>query len=208
MSFREMFGGFFRGVARAFAFMRLALANLIVAIVVVLLLMMLLAGPGVDAVPDTAALTVRLKGTLVEETTRVDPLRKLLGGSGVVETLIVDVLEAIEEAQTDDRIRIVVLDIGELTAASTAQLQAIGEVLTAFKETGKKVVVGSNYFSQGQYYLASYADDLYMHPMGQVMLTGYGTYQNYYRGLLDKLKVNVHVFRVGTYKAAVEPFTR
>ncbi|HTO59603.1 MAG TPA: signal peptide peptidase SppA, partial [Pseudomonadales bacterium] len=65
-----------------------------------------------------------------------------------------------------------------------------------------------DYYSQGQYYLASYANSIYMHSMGQVLLTGFGAYQSYYKDILDKLKVKVHVFRVGAYKAAVEPYTR
>jgi protease-4 len=65
-----------------------------------------------------------------------------------------------------------------------------------------------DFYSQAQYYVASFANEVYMHPMGQVLLTGYGAYQTYYQSLLQKLKVNVHVFRVGTYKEAVEPYTR
>jgi len=76
------------------------------------------------------------------------------------------------------------------------------------KLRAKKIIAVGDYYTQGQYYLASFDDAVYMHPMGQVLLTGFGAFQNYYKDLLDRLKVKVHVFRVGAYKAAVEPYTR
>ena len=89
-----------------------------------------------------------------------------------------------------------------------AQLEVIGDSLEAFRATGKRVVAKSQYYGRDDYYLASFADTVIMHPFGEVMLNGYGRFRDYYAGLIEKLKVNVHVFRVGTYKSYVEPYTR
>jgi protease-4 len=101
-----------------------------------------------------------------------------------------------------------VLDLEHMTGVSPAHLSGLGDALAQAKAAGKEIVAVGDYYTQGQYYLASYADNIYMHPMGQVLLTGFGSYQNYYKDLLDRLKVKVHVYRVGAYKAAVEPYTR
>lgn len=84
----------------------------------------------------------------------------------------------------------------------------IGKALREFRDSGKPVfAVGDNY-TQGQYYLASFANKIWLSPQGQVNLHGFATNGLYYKTLLDKLKVSTHVFRVGTYKSAVEPFIR
>ena len=126
----------------------------------------------------------------------------------VEETAINDVLEAITLAATDDDIKLIVLDLDDLTYASSAQVLRIGAALESFKETGKEVIAHENQFQQFQYHIASYANELYMHPWGDALLTGYGGNNLYFREMLEKLSVNVHVFRVGGFKSAVEPFTR
>ena len=98
------------------------------------------------------------------------------------------------------------LHLGNLSGAGFAHLEAIGAALERVRAAGKEVIAVDDYYSQGQYYLASFADTVYMNPMGQVLLTGYGGSLPYFKELLDKLKVNIHVFRVGTFKDAVEPF--
>ena len=80
--------------------------------------------------------------------------------------------------------------------------------LKGFRETGKQVVAYGHSFSQAQYHIASFADAIYMHPMGQVVLDGFGGYNLYFSELLEKFDVNVHVYRVGDYKSAVEPLQR
>ena len=124
------------------------------------------------------------------------------------ETAIGDVLDAISYAADDDDIKLLLLNLDELSYASSAQSLRIGEALASFKESGKQVVAYADYFSQYQYHIASYSDALYMHPMGQALLTGYGGNNLYFREMLQKLSINVHVFRVGDFKSAVEPFTR
>jgi protease-4 len=102
----------------------------------------------------------------------------------------------------------IILDLDELAWAAPAHAQRIGVALTAFRDSGKKVVSYGHFYSQAQYHIASFADALYMHPMGQIVFEGFGGFNFYYNELLEKFDVNVHVFRVGSYKSAVEPLTR
>ena len=209
MSIRKTMQGFFAGVARAFAFLRVALANLIVGLLLLAFVVAVVVGGTRDAdVPDGTTLVVAPKGAIVEQTRPPNPFPGLLGGGGGPEVAAADLLRAIEHASSDDRVALLALDLTNLSYVSGAHIEALGAAIRGFRETGKKVVASSNYFTQGQYYLASFADVVYLHPLGQILLPGYGLYRDYYSGLLEKLKVNVHVFRAGTYKAATEPFTR
>ena len=162
-----------------------------------------------ESVPKDSALFINPTGQLVEQTSPPLSFPDVLFQSGQVEeTAINDVLEAINLAATDDDIKLIVLDLDDLTYASSAQVLRIGAALEGFKETGKEVIAYENEFQQFQYHIASYANELYMHPWGDALLTGYGGNNLYFREMLEKLSVNVHVFRVGGFKSAVEPFTR
>ena len=162
-----------------------------------------------DSVPEGSALVINPRGALVEQTAPPVSFPDVLFMGGVVEeTAIGDVLDAISYAADDDNIKLLLLNLDELSYASSAQSLRIGEALASFKESGKQVVAYADYFSQYQYHIASYSDALYMHPMGQALLTGYGGNNLYFREMLQKLSINVHVFRVGDFKSAVEPFTR
>ena len=210
MSARTPLGRLFAAIARAFAFARAALGNLIVLIVAALALAAFvgsIAGPDRRAVPQGGALLVAPKGAIVERAD-VPSVTSLLVDPSIDQTSLGDLLDAIEQASDDDRIGTLVLDPSRLGAVAPAQLEVLGQALAAFRDGGKKIVAMSDYYNQAQYYLASFADEIYLHPMGEIGLLGYGVYGIYYRDLLEKLKVNVHVFRVGTYKAAVEPYTR
>jgi len=100
------------------------------------------------------------------------------------------------------------MELGFLIGGGISKLEDIGDALARFKTSGKTIVaVGDNY-TQEQYYLASYADEIHLNPMGTVLLTGYGSYPSYLKEMLDKLRIHLNVFRVGTYKDAIEPFTR
>lgn len=193
-----------RGISRAFGLARSFTANVLFLLFLVLVLGSLLTrAPGV---PDRAALVIAPTGTLVEQTTQVAPLNRLLGDQAG-ETRLRDIIQALNQAEEDPRIPVIVLNLNNLTGASFAHLEAIGSAIDAVKAAGKEVVAVNDFYTQGQYYLASFADQVYMNPMGQVLLTGYGATVPYFKELLDRLKVHVHVFRVGTYKDAVEPFT-
>jgi protease-4 len=147
------------------------------------------------------------KGAIVEQPGLLDAQSLLLGSSEVTATPLRDVLDALDRAATDSRIRGVVLDLTELTAVSPASLETIGAALERYRGSGKALIAHGDYYSQAQYFLASWADTIYLHPMGQLMLPGYGGSQLYFASLLEKLGINVHIFRVGTHKAAVEPFS-
>ena len=205
MSFVRLLRGLYRGVARFMAFLRAAVANLLVLGIIAVVVLALIALPDAD-VPDGGALLLKPNGAVVEQEGGSDPLTLLTAGS-LAETRLGDILRAIENAGEDERIGALVLDASSLAAVAPADLEVIGNALAAFRETGKRIVAKSRYYGRDQYYLASFADDIYLHPLGEVMLGGYGMYNNYYRGLFDKLKVKMHVFRVGTYKAFVEPYT-
>ncbi len=136
--------------------------------------------------------------------------RQLFGASSdrLQENSLFDIVETIRQAQADRNITGIVLDLKNFAGADQPSMQYIGKALKAFRDSGKPVyAVGDNY-SQGQYYLASFANKVWLSPQGVVDLHGFATNGLYYKSLLDKLKVSTHVFRVGTYKSAVEPFIR
>ncbi|MEH6528507.1 MAG: signal peptide peptidase SppA [Porticoccus sp.] len=164
----------------------------------------------VQPLPEQAALRVAPGGFLVEQKTYVNPLTQIMQQSSPsdAETLVSDLIEAIDRATHDNRITSLVLELDYLIGGGISKLEDIGDALARFKKSGKLIVaVGDNY-TQEQYYLASYADEIHLNPMGTVLLTGYGNYPNYFKEALDKLHINLHIFRVGTYKDAIEPFTR
>ena len=198
----------FSGIASAFAFARVSLANLFVVALLAFGIALLFSGRDQVDVPDGAALVISPSGSIVEQTAAPDPLA-LLGGGGLGgQVVLADLLDGIDKARKDDRISTLVLDVSSLGYVAPAQLEVVGDALQEFRDDGKKMVATSRFFGRDQYYLASFADEIYVHPMGDVMISGYGMFANYYQGLFEKLDVNVHVFRVGTYKAAVEPYTR
>lgn len=159
------------------------------------------------------ALVLNLKGDLVEEKQWVDPVEQAISettGSEEErpEILVRDLVKVIEAASKDDRIKLMVLTLSDLGGGSLDKLQLVGGALEKFKASGKKVYATGAYYSQNQYFLASYADSINLNPMGAVILEGYGSYPMYYKAALEKLQISTHVFKVGTYKSAVEPFTR
>ena len=163
-------------------------------------------------VEDGSALVLNLSGTIVDQKRRVDPIEAAMksgsakDGSG--EILLSDVIDVVNNASSDARISQLVLDLGQLRGTGMSKLQSIGDALNNFKETGKPIVAHANWFGQNQYFLASYADSIYLNPQGSVEIEGLGRYRQYFKSALDKLKIKAHVFRVGTFKSAVEPFIR
>jgi protease-4 len=200
---------FLRGFGNALTTTRIFVANLVFVLLMFLVIAMLVSGGAKLAIPDNVALVVAPEGSIVEQTTQSAPFEALIGGNDLAaETRYQDLIDALDTAKADKRIAVIVLDLEHLTEVSPAHLSGIGDALVRVKAAGKEIVAIGDYYTQGQYYIASFADKIYMHSMGQVLLTGFGSYQSYYKDLLDRLKVKVHVFRVGAYKAAVEPYTR
>lgn len=119
-----------------------------------------------------------------------------------------DVVQAIQAAAEDKRISGIVLNLGYLSGGDMPSLGYVGHSLKAFKQSGKKVIAVGQLFTQKQYYLASFADEIYLNKAGMVALSGIGYSNFYFKSLFDKIEAVPHVFRVGTYKSAVEPFLR
>lgn len=136
--------------------------------------------------------------------------RELLGvsGSQLQENSLFEVVDTLRKAATDPKIKGMVLKLDEFAGADQPSLNYVGKALTEFKKAGKPIYAISGYYSQPQYYLASYADKIYLASQGAVGIYGLGFSNLYYKSLLEKLKVNTHIFRVGTYKSAVEPLMR
>ncbi len=160
------------------------------------------------------ALLLDISGVIVDKPStnhRLGALgRQLFGASSdrLQENSMFDIVNAIRQAKDDRNITGIVLDLKNFTGADQPSMRYIGKALREFRDSGKPVfAVGENY-SQGQYYLASFANKIWLSPQGQVDIHGFATNGLYYKTLLDKLKVSTHVFRVGTYKSAVEPFIR
>ena len=181
--------------------------NLIFLVILVVVLIFLFADKE-KAFPDSAALVLSPQGIIVEQESEKVLAGGLFDQSGRSETLLQDLVHAIDHARTDPRIQLIVLDLKRLRGGGISKLHDVGAALMEFRESGKQVLVHGDVFTQQQYYLAAHADRLYLHPMGAIFLTGYGVYRNYYKSALDKLLVKIHVFVVGTFKSALEPFMR
>jgi protease-4 len=161
-------------------------------------------------IPRTAALVIAPRGVLVDQLSG-DALQRAFAraqGAPLQETLVRDIIDSLRSARDDERIKGVVLDLDEMTGAGLSKLQEIAAELRHFKESGKPVVAVGDGFTRDQYYLAAQADDVYMHPMGMVLVDGYSRFLPYYKSLLDKLYVDYNVWTVGEYKSFVEPITR
>jgi len=207
MSQGTFIGRFFRFLGRSIDALRVFLGRLIFIAIIVLLAIFLFSGPEQINVPNNSLVVLAPKGNIVEQPSMIDATSLLMGSGEIVDTPLRQVLETLERAGQDGRVRGVVLDLREMGGISPATLERIGSALEDFKGKGKALVAHGDFFTQAQYYLASYAETIYLHPMGQLVLQGYGGNQLYYAELLEKLGVKVHIFRVGTHKAAVEPYT-
>lgn len=204
---------FFGAVLRVFKTVRNLVLNLIFLVIFVGFISVLLSDGEEVSVPETAALVLNLKGDLVEELRFVDPVEAMVneaagGSEESPEILVRDVVKVIEGATKDNKIKAIVLELSNLGRGSLDKLQTVGAALEKFKAADKKVLATGTFYAQNQYYLASYADSINLHPKGTVLLEGYGSYPMYYKSALEKLKISTHVFKVGTYKSAVEPFLR
>lgn len=199
---------FFRLLGGVFSLIRWLL-NAVIAIVMVVLIINLFAQDA-KPLPEKAALTLVPSGTLVEQRTFADPITQLMEQSSPydAETPIHDLIESLDTAKNDKRVTALVLDLNHLQQAGLSKLQEVGQALERFRASGKPVIAYADTYDQSRYYLASFADEVYLNPMGGVLITGFGYYGTYLQEALDKLHINFHIFRAGTYKSAVEPFTR
>ena len=181
--------------------------NLLFLLIIVLLVVAVFSG-GAKPIKDKTALVLELKGELVEQhagTVR-DTIMANVQGDSQRSVQLRDILTVLEEAGKDASIGSVVLMLDELDGAGLATLHEVGAALDRFKATGKKVIAWGGNYDQKRYLLASHASEVYMHPMGMVLIEGFGRHRNYYRDALDKLGVTVNLMKVGAYKSAAEPY--
>ena len=201
---------FFGGLWAALNFTRRLVLNLLfLAIVVVLFLFWLASDAPVVVAADTT-LVLNLQGDIVEEYT-IGPREAALAealGEQRFETRVRDVLLAIDAAAKDQKITRAVLVLDEMRGAGAPTLREIAQALERFKASGKQVYAWGESYSQAQYYLASHANEVYLHPVGALTVRGLDATRGYYKTLLDKLGVKVNAFQAGRYKSFSEPFTR
>lgn len=204
----------FSGLWQAITVTKNALGNIIFLLIIGIILTAIFSGE-TDVMPESAALVIDPSGVIVEQKELIDPFSRFILGdnSNQTETALRDITDAIEEAARDDRITALVLRLDRIQGAGLSKLEDIGHSITSFKESGKPVFAFGGGYSQGQYYLASMANEVYLdessYPVfSGVFLPGFGVYPIYFKSALDKLNIQFNVYKVGTYKGAVEPYIR
>ncbi len=204
---RGKLGRFIRACWNAVSITRRFIGNLVFLILIIFFLSILIFETGPE-IPEGAALILSPNGNIVEQKSATLPVDQLLGRAAEQETLLKDIVDGIDFAKNDEKIKALVLDLDNMRGAGLSKLQEIGAALNRFKESGKTIIAVGDTFNQNQYYLGAHADRIYLHPMGHIILSGYGLYRRYFKSALEKLMVQIHVFKVGSYKSALEPFLR
>jgi len=156
----------------------------------------------------SGALLLDLSGGISEQPAEADPFALLSGSSVTKEFRLRDLVHAIETAASDARVKAVALDLDIFTGGGHAALSDVGEALDKVRKAGKPVIAYATGYGDDSYLLAAHASEVWLNPLGGVLIAGPGGTGLYYKGLLDKLGVTANVYRAGTYKAAVEPYTR
>ncbi len=209
----KFIGMIFKGIWKLITFVRLALVNLLFLLSIAIIYFVYFhSDTAQPTVPQESALVLNLSGPIVEQSRYINPMDSvtgsLLGKDLPKENVLFDIVETIRYAKDDDNVTGIVLALKELPETNLTKLRYIAKALNEFKATGKPIYAVGDFYNQSQYYLASYATKVFLSPDGGVLLKGYSAYSLYYKTLLEKLDVNTHVFRVGTYKSAIEPFIR
>lgn len=172
-----------------------------------LLFAALAATPNPGAV-TAGALLVDLEGVIVEQPAETDPFAAVTGSQVMRENRLRDVVHALETAATDDRIKVVVLDLDRFAGGGQVALADVAAALDKVRARRKPVLAYATGYSDDGYQLAAHASEIWLNPMGAALFTGPGGSHLYYKGLIDKLGVTTHVYKVGVYKSAVEPYIR
>ena len=162
-------------------------------------------GTSAPKVEKNSVLVMKLDGTLSERTEE-NPFDMLMGGAGTSALSLENMLKAVEQAKENENVKGIYMEAGMLSAASPAMLQELRDAIVDFKESGKFVLSYGDTYTQGAYYLCSAADSVVVNPQGVLDWHGMSMQTMFFKEILDKLGVNVQVFKVGTYKSAVEPF--
>lgn len=167
-------------------------------------------GSSVPPLVDKGVLLIKPGGDIVEQLSG-EPLQRALSeaqGAAPPESLLWDMTEAIRAAASDARVQALLIDTDDMGGAGQAKLEELAAAIAEFRRAKKQVVARGSAFDQASYYLAAQADEVYVDPLGGVILTGYGRYLPYLKQALDRLKVDVHLYRAGKYKSAGEMFVR
>ncbi|WP_439238366.1 signal peptide peptidase SppA [Lonepinella sp. BR2919] len=207
---------FFKLIWKALNFIRRVVMNLVFLLFVLFLATVIslfnLPKNNVQLVGEQGALLLNLDGYLADNRETSLSWQKALNeleGSNIPRKISTfDVVYAIENAKNDERIKGLVLDLNYFEGADLPALEYVGSAIQHFKAQHKPVIALSENYSQDQYFLASFADEIYLNPVGTVDIYGLSAQNLYFKSMLDQLEVTPHIFRVGTYKSAVEPFLR
>jgi protease IV len=208
MSFGSAAAGFFGLVWRILDGVRKVLHLILMLVIFGILLAALHTSN--STVPHSAALVIAPEGELVEQLS-VDTVRRAFGeasGGPAPETQLRDVIDAIETAKDDERIKLLVLDLDQLQASGLSKLQDIAVAIRDFRTSGKRVVAAADNLDQTQYYLAAQAGEVYLDPVGSVDVDGFSYYRMYFKDGIDKLGLDFNIFKAGTFKSYTDQFTR
>ena len=181
---------------------------LIVLIVLVAILGSIFSGSELPD-PEGKALVLDPQGPIVEQVSgSLDPLDLVLYGPPTPGVNARDLLFALKTAKEDERIKHIILKLDNIDGTGQTVLYDVGQALQELKDSGKNIVAVADYYNQSSYYLASFANEIVLHPDGEIYIGGYSRIRTYYKSLIDKLEVTVNLFQVGTYKSAMEPYIR
>jgi len=198
--------GFWRGLTA----LRMAVFNIAFLIVLALVLRAIFSGGDALVLEDDTTLVISPNGVIVEEYVGA-PLERALNealGQELPQTRLRDILSALELAADDDKISQVLIQTDRLVGVGPGTMLELSQAFRTFKDSGKPVIAHGSWMAQGQYFLASLADEIWLDRDGMVLLEGYGMYRQYYAEGLEKLDVDVNLIRVGEYKSAMEPYIR
>jgi len=164
----------------------------------------------VPQLPHRAALFIQPVGAIVEEM-EGDPFDRAVAellDEAQPQTVLQDIVDALEYASDDDRIEAVHIELSAMGPAGLPKLQRIARAIEAFRQSGKPVIASADFMTQQAYFIAAHADEVYLNPEGGILLQGYGRFRTYFADAIEKLRLDWNIFKVGTYKSAVEPFER
>ncbi|PMH40595.1 signal peptide peptidase SppA [Vibrio sp. 10N.286.49.B3] len=206
-------GMVFKGIWKLITFTRLAIANVFFLLAIGLIYFVYFhAESPQPMVEKESALVLNLSGPIVEQANYPNAMDSITGsffGKDMPrENVLFNIVETIRHAKDDPNISGIVLALRNMPETNLTKLRYISKALNEFKAAGKPIYATGDFYNQSQYYLASFANKVYLAPDGGVLLKGYSAYSMYYKTFLEKINVNTHIFRVGTYKSAVEPFLR
>jgi protease-4 len=206
---RRIFSSFWH----ALTFISTVAVNLVFFLLLFTFIALVSSGDEQVQVPEKTAVVLNLVGDIVEQKREVDPMQAFLTEAfeqqeEAPEVLLADIIDVIAKAKQDDRVELLVLQLQGMNRAGLTKLQDVANALEDFKTSGKQIIALGDQFSQDQYYLASTANNIWLNPQGYMLLDGFGRFNLYFKSALEKLEINQHIFRVGTFKSAVEPYIR